>query len=404
MKVKGLKRAIILVTLTCLLLSTIFVNSHAENNSGTAQIAEDVSMQIVSNNVSYSDSLYILYAISNEGFDRTKHEIKMLFWNEAQEIYALGTEHYSSSSSGSAKVKGKDCLIFYSDGIAAKEMTDYIYARACVVINGNEYYTDVMKFSVLDYVYAMKQQGNIGNGQLKLFTSMLEYGTSAQNSFDHNTSRPANGTYYKISAIGGKLPDGFSEGLYLKGEKAIITANDPEPGMRFSHWIDEDGIIVSFDKVLEITVGTKSKQYTAVYRDVSNVVTQLMLKAEIPYNGDIDDVDLPTAVAFEVNGETVTLEVVWDTSGFTAANIGKQNVYATLVDTSAYVKYNIEPGSIILEINTLPFAYELDSSNGEYVVTGYYGNDESVTSPSTYKNTYVTRIASRAFTSDFLIS
>ena len=397
MKTKILK-SLSAVLLVSLCISALLVTSYAADKKPDSAQA-DAKMEIVANNVSYSDSLYILYAISNEGFDRTEHEIKMLFWDKPQEIYSLGTEKYSVTDSGTAKVKGKDCLIFYSNGIAAKEMTDDVFARACVVIDGREYYTDVMKFSVLEYVYAMKEQGNIGNGQIKLFTSMLNYGTDAQNSFGHNTSRPANGTYYKISVIGGKLPDGFKDGRYLENEKVVITPDVPAPGMRFSHWVDEDGIIVSFDKAFEITVGRKSKEYTAVYKDISNVVAQLMLKAEIPYNGTVDDIDLPTAVTFEINGESVTLEVIWDTSDFEASKIGTQNIYAELVDISAYATYGIEPGSIVLEVKTLPFTYELDSSNGEYVVTGYYGDAERVTIPSTYRNIYISRIATRAFNS-----
>ena len=390
-------KPLIAVILMCLCICSVFVISYAADETLEAEVAADVTMDIVANNVSYSDSLYILYAINNEGFDRTKHEIKMLFWDEAQESYALGTEKYSVTNSGTAKVKGKNCLIFYSNGIAAKEMTDDIFARACVVIEGREYYSDVMKFSVLEYVHAMKEQGNIGNGQIKLFTSMLDYGTAAQNSFGHNTSRPANGEYHKVSVKGGKLPDGFDNGRYLTGEKVVITPDEPAPGMRFSHWVDEDGIIVSFDKELEITVGKKSKEYIAIYKDISNIVTQLMLKGEIAYNDDIEDVDLPTAVTFEINGESVTLEVAWDTATFESSKIGKQNIYAELVDTSAYATYGIDPGSIVFEVNTLPYAYELDSSNGEYVFTGYYGDAESVTIPSVYRNIYISRIASKAF-------
>ena len=145
------------IVAVCLTVFTVRSNASDESITSTPKL------EMVAQNLSYSDSLYILYAINNEGFDRTKHEIKMLFWEEAQESYALGTEKYSVTNSGTAKVKGKNCLVFYSDGIAAKEMIDDVFARACVVINGREYYTDVMKFSVLEYVCAMKEQGNIGN-------------------------------------------------------------------------------------------------------------------------------------------------------------------------------------------------------------------------------------------------
>ena len=94
------------------------------------------TLTIESNNVSYADSIYILYAVSNDGFDRAQNEIKMLFWEEVQEDYVVGTELYSTTDEGSKKVKGKDCLIFYSEGLAAKEMTTDIYSRAYVEIDG----------------------------------------------------------------------------------------------------------------------------------------------------------------------------------------------------------------------------------------------------------------------------
>ena len=117
------------------------------------------TLTIESNNVSYADSVYILYAVSNDGFDRNQNEIKMLFWEDVQEAYVVGTEKYAVTSSGTAKVKGKSCLIFYSDGLAAKEMTEDIYARAYVEIDGVAYYSETMKFSILEYVYTQKEKG-----------------------------------------------------------------------------------------------------------------------------------------------------------------------------------------------------------------------------------------------------
>ena len=288
------------------------------------------SMTFESFNVSYSNSVYILYAVSNEGFDRKEYPIKMLFWTQTQDEYTLENAEYYTENKGKANVNGKSCLVFYSNGLAAKEMTTDVYSRACVEIDGKTYYSEVIKFSVLEYVLSMQEKGNLPSNLNKLYTELLEYGAAAQNNFGHNTHRPANGKYYNITVNSGTLPDGFTHGRYQNKDKVVITANEPEEGMRFSHWIDERGIIVSYRKSFEITVGTQSKTYTAIYRDVSNVATQLKLTAEIPYNGTIEDVELPTAVSFDINGETVTLEVTWNTEGFTSGTIGKQNIYAEL--------------------------------------------------------------------------
>ena len=184
----------------------------------TAQ-AEDVSAPVLTvekNNLSYSDSLYILYAVSNEGFDRTQHEIKMLFWENEQKEYIIGTQDYEQTTEGYVEVDEKDCLVFYSDGIAAKEMTTDIYARACVEVDGVTYYSEVQKFSVLEYVYTAHEIGGLTEEQENLFDAMLTYGTAAQILFDYKTDRLANEIYYKITV---EKPEAAIVKAEVKSEK-----------------------------------------------------------------------------------------------------------------------------------------------------------------------------------------
>jgi len=166
--------------------------------------SETPAVYIESKNVSYSDSLYILYAVSHEGFDSEQNAIKMLFWNEPQTDYtvenAVGvTTKYVET------VNGKECEVFYSEGIAAKEMTDVIYCRAYVELEGEIYYSDVEKYSVMDYVYTMREEGNLSGEQQETFTAMLDYGAAAQKLFAYNTDRLANANFYKVSVEGGVL-------------------------------------------------------------------------------------------------------------------------------------------------------------------------------------------------------
>lgn len=360
------------------------------------EIDPNVSLAIESNNVAYADSVYILYAVSNEGFDRKDYDVKLLFWTELQDEYVYGTHEYEGQNKGKVNVNDKSCLVFYSNGLAAKEMTKDVYSRAYVEINGNAYYSEVSKFSVLEYVYTKLDNGGLDGKLQKLFEDMLNYGASAQDNFNYNTHRPANGKYYNVVVKGGTCPDGFKNGRYLSGEKIIITADAPEQGKRFSHWIDKNGIIVGYDPELEITVG-ENKKYEAIFKDSANVAAQLALTAEIAYDGTIADVDLPTAVQFDDDGTTVTLDVVWDTTPFVQNQVGEQTLYATLVDESAYAKYGIADGDVKITITTQAYTYKLDSTTGNYTLTGYYGTDETLTVPSTYKNTLVTTIASGTF-------
>ena len=64
--------------------------------------------------------------------------------------------------------------------MAAKDINDDIYARACATINGVTYYSDVVEYSVEKYVESMREKGNLTEAQETLFAAMLEYGAAAQ--------------------------------------------------------------------------------------------------------------------------------------------------------------------------------------------------------------------------------
>ena len=240
--------------------------SQFKTNKPKAVTAETATptITIQSKNLSYSDSIYILYAVSNEGFDRNQNNIQMLFWTETQTEYVLGTESYAVNNSGNATVKEKDCLIFYSDGIAVKEMTDDIYARACVTVDGVTYYSETVKYSVLEYVYEMREKGGLTEAKENLFDAMLEYGAMAQIVFNYNLERLSNATYYKIIVENGVMQDGFAMGRYQANDVVTITADVPEKQMIFSHWVDENDVVIGEEEQKQITVIAENT-YTAVY-------------------------------------------------------------------------------------------------------------------------------------------
>lgn len=395
MKKTIFKLASIFVIVFALTLCQLSIFKDSDNNVVASEV-DNPQIEIYKNNVSYSSEVYIMYAVSCEGFDASNYSVKMLIWNELQTEYLKGTEKYCLTDKGYRIIDEKYCLVFASHGLAAKNMTDDIYARGYVVINEQEYYTDVVKFSVLEYVNKMKEESTLTPSQRNLFDSMLGYGGAAQNNFDYNTDRLANGEYYGIKVHNGHCPDGFNHGRYQYGEKVVIKANEHENGHKFSHWTDENGIIVSYDKEFELDIHSK-KEYTAHYKDVSNVSAQLKMSMDVTYDATADELDLADAVEFEYGNAKVQLDVVWDTTSFVEKQVGTQKLYATLKDETAYATYGINENDIYVEINTLPYTYEVDQVTGEYILTGYYGDDEVVVIPTLYNNTYITKIASKAF-------
>ena len=76
-------------------------------------------------NLSHSSEIYIAYAVKASGFDAETNEVKMLFWDEYQtEGYDKGTESYLSSSIGTTTINDNNYYVFYSRGLAAKQLTD----------------------------------------------------------------------------------------------------------------------------------------------------------------------------------------------------------------------------------------------------------------------------------------
>ena len=145
--------------------------------------ATDPELEMFANNISFSDTLFIKYAISMNNIHDYSN-VRLLIWTEAQNDYLLGTEHCSIKYSGFSTVAEKECLIFDYKDISAKEMTDVVYARAAYEKGGKVYYSDVNKYSVLTYAY--NKLGYTGTATQNedlaaLLEGLLEYGASAQN-------------------------------------------------------------------------------------------------------------------------------------------------------------------------------------------------------------------------------
>jgi len=252
-------------------------------------------IEIVSKNLSYADSLYILYAVSFEGFDESQNEVQMLFWNSLQAEYTVETAESVKRAEYTTTLGEQECIVFYSDGIAARQMNDLLYCRAYAEVDGAAVYSDVEKYSVVDYVYEKREEGGLTDAQSSIFTNMLNYGASAQKLFGYNTDKLANATYYTVTVKNGTLGDGFAWGRYALNATATLTANTPADGYIFSAWVDETNETVGTTETLSIAV-TANKTYTAVY-------------AEIPQEPEKPEIEATPASAFEYtsNGISVTI-------------------------------------------------------------------------------------------------
>ena len=268
---KSMKKTRILVALTALILTLIMI---AVAVPAVASETEP-SLSIDGFNLVFGDNIYIKYAVKLNGATAASlgNNFKMLYWTAPQTSYEIGTEAHSSYTTGATTIGGKSYEVFKYTEIAAKNMTDDIYARAYVKIGENEYYSEVEKYSVLKYAYNMlgKTGNATSNENFKvLLTEMLSYGAAAQKYFEYKAdTRLATDDYYQISVVGGMLSDGSTYGLYKAGETVQITAPTANAdGVPFSHWADSNGNVVATTATCAITVGTANETYAPVYGTV----------------------------------------------------------------------------------------------------------------------------------------
>jgi competence protein ComEC len=258
----------------CLLGGCLF-SPHGESvktaRADSTSVESIISLDIESNNLSYADSTFILYAVSHDGFAREEQPLKMLFWKTPQVDYSFGSQDYIVDEYNVATVNGKDCAVFYSQGISAKQYAELLYARAYVEIDGQEYYSSVSKFGVAEYVHTMREGGGLSDAQNNAFDSLLQYGASVQMLLGYSVDALATRELYKISVNGGLLEDGLDWGRYaLKQEFTLNASPAADENLRFSHWVNAAEEIVGFSEKMTLSV-SGSDTFTAVYKSKGQV-------------------------------------------------------------------------------------------------------------------------------------
>ncbi len=225
----------------------------------------DPELKFAGCNLSFADTIYVKYAVKGNDLSG----VKLLVWTDPQSDYSYGSQNYVLNSIWTEMVSGAQCLVFQYNKLAAKQMGDVIYARAFVEKQGNAYYSEVKKYSVLQYVY--NKTGRTGTAStnqklIDLLEAMLEYGAKAQIYTNYKTNRLVSANYYQVNVVGGTLPDGCDSGLYAIGETVTLTAPSTDlEGNAFSYWENDDGENVGTTATLDVTVISRNRTYTAVY-------------------------------------------------------------------------------------------------------------------------------------------
>ena len=249
---KLLKARLVLITaFLAVAVSTMFLAAFPAAEKTVSASTDELTLKINYKNLSYSDQTYILYAVEYAGLYADSAEVELLFWRSTDGGLNKGSEDYSESERYTQKIGGKTHHVFYSHGIAPKNLVDDIYCRAYAVINGKEYYSETLKYSGLQYLKNMIAKTADTTEEYALYTALLNYAAAAQNKFDYKTDTLATDDFVNISVSGGTLSDGFTYGL-IKHSAVVTIVADPAPqGSQFKHWTDGDGNVLGTSETLE---------------------------------------------------------------------------------------------------------------------------------------------------------
>ena len=250
--------------LRCAVLVLILIPFVLVSAADTPAAEETPVLSVDYYNLSYAESTFIVYAVSHSGIDPKTTDITLLFWDEFRtDGYIKGTELYSASSKGQAKIGGKPYEVFYSDGIAPKNLTDELFCRAYAKIGSEEIYSKPVKYSALKFLNGLGKDDSQINRDLA--ASLRQYGAMAQLKFDHRTDTLANETFYDVRLENAHLSDGFSYGLYKEGSVQTLYA-DVDAAAALIVWTDEEGSVLGTGPEFELTVDRDITVSAAVKR------------------------------------------------------------------------------------------------------------------------------------------
>ena len=212
---KSSKIAIIILSVALLLASVIGISISAEEATPT--------LEIYSKNLSYGSNISIAFAVKSENIGDA--EVKLNVY-EADPTVATVEPAATVSKSYEETVHGELCDIFFTPGINAKSIHRQVYVQAFAVVGEDTYYSEVERYSVLEYCYEMIADEDTDAAKDAKFQAVIDYGVAIQSLLkDDGKFEGAFANEYKYVTIAGGTLDGkYNVGVYLAGTKLNPSA------------------------------------------------------------------------------------------------------------------------------------------------------------------------------------
>jgi hypothetical protein len=172
------KSKITYAVLACLLLVGIF--------AGISTIAgkAEPTLTITGKNINHSENASVVYEVKidnvSEEFQFTAN-VTMKFWMDPPKSAADPAGDVDDEPRFTRYENGSQYVTFESIGFAPKDMTKAIYAAACYTdADGKETYSEIVRYSVYEYIIEAGNNENKTAEQANLYAAMKDYITFAQ--------------------------------------------------------------------------------------------------------------------------------------------------------------------------------------------------------------------------------
>ena len=369
------KRIVASVLLTVALMVVFSMAVYSVNDTGTP------ILKIEAKNVAFQDSVYMAFLVSHENV--AAMDVELLVWTEAPSglKYEYGTQKHVLSCYDTQSYQGTDCAMFLYDKVHAKQYADEVYFRAYVEVDGVAYYSDVLKYSVVQYNYDIQKKST--NEELKgILSAMLEYGARVQSYKSYNTNRLANSTFYQINVAGGTLTDGTTVAMCVDQERVTMTAPATDAfGIPFFGWKNSAGTIVGFDTTYTATVNDSDETYTAYYSNETRTFTVNAVNGSFSNGNTTVTVDEGAILTLTANAPPKGYRFShWENS--LGAKVGTSTTLSIAASANTTYKAYYEPCFVGEVINTdLQKDWQQGGTNGSFTAFGYYAHRVSFAEP-----------------------
>ena len=187
--------------------------------------AETHTLKLAGANIEMDTDTSLMFAVST---DIAYENVQLLVWDEAPAEYTV------ESANGEMKLTNPTTRVIndaeyavFTKQLLAKQMTDTFYLCAYANVEGVEYYSEPIKYSILEYAYTKLgytgEAATTKENLIPLIEAMLNYGAAAQTYANYKTDALATDDFVYVEVANATFADGFNYGLYKAGASVPVT-------------------------------------------------------------------------------------------------------------------------------------------------------------------------------------